>query len=309
MSTNPAACENCATPLAGAFCHACGQKRLGAGDRRLAHLLGEALHKLTDVDGTLLRSLRLLIFRPGWLSREYMDGRRVRYSSPISLFLLANLLYFLSPAMSDFNLPFADQVPRQVARLAVDPAAPDAPQRLSRRQGEGGGQLHSPWTSPLVARKLAVRQASEPGYDMVRLARDYDREAGIVGKVLIIAHVPVIALALAAVYWQRRRYFAEHFVVALHAFTFLLLFAQGVLAPLDWLGTHFDVALPPPFGHVLAYALLAWVLAYLLFAARNAYRTGWLGAVPGFVALVLGLGIANIVFYRALQFVVTLALI
>jgi hypothetical protein len=86
------ACSNCGATLAGPYCHACGQKRITAGERGLGHLLGEGLRQVTELDGKLLRSLRLLLFKPGLLSREYLDDRRARYATPISLFLLANVM-------------------------------------------------------------------------------------------------------------------------------------------------------------------------------------------------------------------------
>ena len=293
--------------LAGAYCSACGQKRLEPRDFTLAHLLKQAFQQLTEIDGKLLRSLRLLLFSPGRLSREYMDGRRVRYASPLSLFLLANVVYFFAPAVSDFNLPFVDQVPGTIAAAALDPSVPDYQERRAKSH-HWGGQMHSRWTAPLVAKKLAARQAARPGYDLRALARDYDAESGIVGKALIIVHVPIIAMALALVYARRRRYFVEHFVVALHLFTFLLLFGQLVVASLNAIAAHVDFDLPRTVSMAIALAMLGTVLGYFAQACRVAYRSGWIGALAGLAAVVFGMLFANIVVYRALQFLVTLAL-
>lgn len=304
----PPACSNCGAEMAGTYCHVCGQKRVAHADRRLAHLLGEAFHVVTDIDGRLLRSLRLLLFSPGTLSREYLDDRRVRYTAPISLFLLANVLYFFAPALTDFNLPFVDQVPGSVALRSFDPATPVSAERARYLRGSAG-QMHSRWTAPLLERKLAARIAREPGYSLRKLAEDYDREAGIVGKVLMIVHVPILALALAVVYVRRRRYFAEHFVVALHMFTFLLLFVQLMGTPLQWLAIHSGIEIPPPYDAALPPALAGVVFAYILLACRNAYRSSWGAALAGLVAVLVGLWFANLCVYRALQFVITLALI
>jgi len=293
--------------LAGAYCSACGQKRLEPRDFTLAHLLKQAFQQLTEIDGKLLRSLRLLLFSPGRLSREYMDGRRVRYASPLNLFLLANVVYFFAPAVSDFNLPFVDQVPGAIAAGALDPAAPDYAEQKART-AHWGGQLHSRWSAPLVARKLAARQAGAARYDLRALARDYDAESGIVGKTLIIVHVPILALVLALVYLRSRRYFVEHFVVSLHLFTFLLLFGQLVVASLNWIAAHVSFDLPRPAAMAIGLAMIATVLGYFAQACRVAYRTGWGGALAGLVAVCFGLLFANIVVYRALQFLVTLAL-
>lgn len=307
-SAETVGCRNCGEPMAGLFCPACGQKRFVDSDRRLAHLLGAAFHELTSLDGRLLRSLRLLLFKPGALSREYHDGRRARYYTPIGLFVLANVLYFFAPALSDFNLSFVDQVPGSIALQAVDPAAPPAPERIERLK-RGGGQLHSRLTAPLIDRALARRAAADPDYDLRRLAADYDRSAGDVGKTLMIVHVPLIALALALVYRKRKLYFAEHFVVALHLFTFLLLFVQLVFGPLHWLASHVDVELPPLARVALRLLIGGTLASYIAIACRRAYATTWPGGLLGLVAVIVGLWFGNLWVYRALQFAIALWLV
>ncbi|HET9484900.1 MAG TPA: DUF3667 domain-containing protein, partial [Xanthomonadales bacterium] len=190
------ACRNCGTLLVDKYCHACGQKRFAETDRRLAHLLGEFFRELTSIDGKLWRSLRVLLFRPGVASREYLDGRRVRYYSPIGLFVLANVLYFFAPALTDFNLPFTDQVPGRLALQTQDPAQPWSAETVAYAKSSLG-QMHSRWTEPLVERTLRRKSNATGGAYMMRdLARDYDAEAGDVGKALMIVHVPILALAL-----------------------------------------------------------------------------------------------------------------
>jgi hypothetical protein len=111
------------------------------------------------------------------------------------------------------------------------------------------------------------------------------------------------------VYVRQRRFFVEHFVVALHLFTFLLLFVQLVVLPLHWLSDRFGIDIPPPFHAVLPLTLMAVLFGYVLLACRNAYRSGWGAAVLGLIAVLVGLWFANLWVYRALQFVITLALI
>jgi hypothetical protein len=236
-----------------------------------------------------------------------MDGRRARYASPISLFVLANVIYFLAPAVSDFNLPFVNQVPASIAVATLDPAAPDYLEQKAHF-AHWGGQVHSRWTAPLVERRLRARRATQAGYDLRALARDYDAESGVVGKALIIVHVPIIAMALALVYWRRRHYFVEHFVVALHLFAFLLLFGQLVVASLNAIAAHVDFDLPRPASMAIAFTMITAVLFYFTQACRVAYRTSWPGAVAGLFAVVSGMLFANLAVYRALQFVCTLAL-
>ena len=55
----------------------------------------EMLAELIDFDGRMLRSMRLLLTRPGFLSYEYVNGRRVAYTSPIRIYIVVSLVFFL----------------------------------------------------------------------------------------------------------------------------------------------------------------------------------------------------------------------
>lgn len=55
----------------------------------------ETLVELADFDGRMLQSMRLLLTRPGFLSHEYVNGRRVAYTSPIRIYLVISLVFFL----------------------------------------------------------------------------------------------------------------------------------------------------------------------------------------------------------------------
>ncbi len=90
--TGEAACLNCGTPLLGAYCHACGQR--GHVHRTLSAFFHDLLHGVLHFEGKTWRTLPLLVWKPGKLTREYIDGRRARYVSPIALFLFVVFLSF-----------------------------------------------------------------------------------------------------------------------------------------------------------------------------------------------------------------------
>ncbi|HVY84237.1 MAG TPA: DUF3667 domain-containing protein, partial [Caulobacterales bacterium] len=85
-------CANCGAELKGAYCHACGQP--AHVHRSLLHMGEEALHGLFHFDTKTWRTLPKLAFRPGTLTREYIDGKRARYVSPLALFLFTIFLVF-----------------------------------------------------------------------------------------------------------------------------------------------------------------------------------------------------------------------
>jgi len=86
------ACLNCGTPLIGPHCHACGQR--AHVHRTLGAFFHDLLHGVLHFEGKTWRTLPLLAWKPGLLTREYIDGRRARYVSPIALFLFVVFLSF-----------------------------------------------------------------------------------------------------------------------------------------------------------------------------------------------------------------------
>jgi len=87
-------CENCGTPLQGEHCYACGQPTKGLV-RHFPSILGDFFDTVFDIDGRLWRTLWPLLLRPGFLTLEYLRGHRVRFVSPVRLFVFLSVLAFL----------------------------------------------------------------------------------------------------------------------------------------------------------------------------------------------------------------------
>ena len=109
-------CGNCGAALQGLHCHACGQPARSLV-RHFRSVVGDFVDTVFNVDGRLLRTLGPLLLRPGFLSLEYLAGRRVRYVSPVRLFVFISLLAFLAGRLN---------IEPEVAGTAVDPPAATA---------------------------------------------------------------------------------------------------------------------------------------------------------------------------------------
>ncbi|GAA4642804.1 DUF3667 domain-containing protein [Pontixanthobacter gangjinensis] len=90
--THEQACLNCGTPLMGAHCYACGQR--AHVHRTLKGFLHDLVHGVLHFEGKFWRTMPLLIWRPGIVMREYIDGKRAKYLSPIALFLFTVFVSF-----------------------------------------------------------------------------------------------------------------------------------------------------------------------------------------------------------------------
>jgi hypothetical protein len=90
--THEAACLNCGTVLVGSHCHACGQR--GHQHKTLGAFFHDLLHGVLHFEGKMWRTVPMLVWQPGKLTREYIDGRRASYVSPIALFLFTMFVFF-----------------------------------------------------------------------------------------------------------------------------------------------------------------------------------------------------------------------
>jgi hypothetical protein len=88
-------CANCGTKLLGPHCHACGQV---ADDlhRPFWSLIKEAIEGLFSLDGRFFKTIPALLFRPGVITKSYLDGARARYVQPFRLFLVSAVVFLLA---------------------------------------------------------------------------------------------------------------------------------------------------------------------------------------------------------------------
>jgi len=86
------ACANCGVERIGAYCHGCGQP--GHLHKNLMGLVHDIAHGVFHFDGKVWRTLPMLAWRPGDLTRRYVDGERAKFVSPMALFLFSVFLMF-----------------------------------------------------------------------------------------------------------------------------------------------------------------------------------------------------------------------
>lgn len=203
------ACLNCGHQLHGRYCSECGQKRTEP-DPRLRELAHEAADELLHWDGKLVRTLGALFRRPGFLTREYLAGRRARFVSPVKLYLTASVVYFavlaVVPRMTAVRFDVGDTTP------AASGATAPAPVQVRPPSG-------------------AFRTKKRQAFD--RIARDPERFRQALRhnqpKAMFVL-LPLFALGLRALYRRQGRYPA-HFVFALHLHAFAFLVLAATTAP------------------------------------------------------------------------------
>jgi len=97
VATARSRCANCQTLLVGPFCSNCGQRH-EPHVHSLGEFASEALEGVTHADSRLWRTLWLLISKPGFLTVEFLEGRRARYLPPFRLYLVLSVVLFIVAA-------------------------------------------------------------------------------------------------------------------------------------------------------------------------------------------------------------------
>jgi hypothetical protein len=244
-------CVSCGAPRSGPYCSGCGERALEPEALTLRHFVVHTVaHELLHVDGTLWRTLRLLFVRPGWLSLEYVAGRRRPYVNPFRLLLIAIVAYALMSSsglvvfwnLGGVTMSMAPTVVRRSISVEDTIAQID-------RYG-------------LLRQQFAAKQEQLKS-DAAR-ERFHDRLAAFAQPVSF-ANVVLLAATLHVLFRWRRPRFLEHAAFSMHVVSFVLLSSLSMLIAVrlrSWLGGYLFLIL----------ALLSlWQFAYLIVAIRRFY--------------------------------------
>jgi Protein of unknown function (DUF3667) len=223
-------------------------------------------------EGALWRSLKLLVMKPGELTRQYLAGRRKHYVLPLRLYLsisLVVLLLFRISANLSLESPDAVQLGDNELRngsLNIGVG------RAGLKDGVFFCNNLPDWLCKRVQRRIDVKPEA-----FVEVVRDVSKNfVANLGATLFVL-LPGFALWLRLVYARRGLRYTEHLVFALHVHALWFLVFGLTLLPFDWLQL-----------------LLLWVPVYTLLAMKRVYGGRWwaLGLRAGLVSMLYGLTLA-----------------
>jgi hypothetical protein len=275
-------CRNCGSEATGAYCPACGQETR-ARLPTFAQFMRDAAGRYVALDGKWWRTLGALVFRPGFLTRQYLAGRRRRYVRPSRLFLVASLLVFavlrLEVEFGGFELLKFDEDRAAASKgpkpdATANPEANDKP-RIAKKPApavvvdETTGISLGGAEDSIPGLKQRIEHFNElPSKD--RLAQMTDGTLRY-GPYAMFALLPAFAALLKVLYLGsgrrrpgRPRLYGEHLVFAAHNNAFLAFMVAGA------------VAVPYPWARTI---LLTWPMVYLLWALRVVYGGTWIGTI------------------------------
>ena len=189
-------CLNCGTPLVGEHCHGCGQR--AHVHRTLGAFWHDLLHGVLHFEGKVWRTLPLLAWHPGVLTRRYVEGERAKFVSPLALFLFSVFLMFAVFSLLGGPLDVASDTPaqdraeaqREIAAERADARREMAGLEQELREAKAAGkptggietEIRGVRTRLAVqerAYQLALRLANEEEAREARLPKAPDDEPGL----------------------------------------------------------------------------------------------------------------------------------
>lgn len=233
------------------------------------------MHGILHFDTKAWRTAPRLFFRPGTLTRDYIEGKRARYISPLALFLFTVFLMFFvfafvgprlgsgaEEAAAAVETAQTSDQPVEVpgAEAAREPAAPELTWQDEWRAAVQRGDVQVNIGSAEMSDK--IRQKLEnPEFVIYKLQQTAYKFSWL----LVPISLPLVWLLFL---WRRGTTWYDHGVFTLYSLSFVsLLF---ILAGL--------MAVGPSWLEALAPGLFFVIPAHMFFQLKGAYRLGWFSA-------------------------------
>jgi hypothetical protein len=260
----PTPCVNCGTAVSGHYCTNCGQ-RVEHAVHSLWHFVREVAEDLTHADSRLWQTIATLLFKPGYLTREFLAGRRVKYLPPLRLYLVLSLCFFVIGVIDNRHatLVLVDAAGETISFPSVGQPlqAGESRQEHAERVCANIHYVGLGWPRLQSALRTSCRSAVEDDGRSLREAYFHNLPRAI------FLMVPILAAVMLPLYRRQRRYYVEHLLFLLHNHAFAFL----------WLGMFALLSLAIPIEAVasmLTFVFDLYIPYYYYRSMRQVYGEG-----------------------------------
>lgn len=246
----PLTCNSCGEPLTNQFCSMCGEKKLTSKDISLAPLINDVVDDLFQINKKTWPTILQLLLRPGSLVLSYINGVRVKYYSPIKIFFVINILFYVI-------LP----------NVTVFYSSPD-----SMING-----YHGAWVNNIFHYDLenAIEEKRKETGNSVNIIRnELVQTASDFSKQSVILLVPFLAMVIYLIN-SKREYYLKAYVCALHFFSVFMLLATFLLFP--FILSNNEISRPIQYSFYIllcVYVILSVKRSYSLSFPKSLYKGG-----------------------------------
>lgn len=259
-------CKNCGHNGSGSYCSNCGQKY-----EQLSKPFGEILADLfgaLNIDSSIFSTLVPFLFRPGFLTTEYIEGRRKKYMSPVRLYLFLSVVFF-------FIAREASRNPIGESSIVKITHGSDTMKSIISSDSELVDILSSDSLYYGIAHpedsldRQSYEKSERLRKSILKASGNTDRFINVVYRdvsYIMFVLMPVLALLLLLLFFRKKQYYIEHLLFSVNMHSFALLVLSVVLG--------IKILIPGDEGYV---RLLILVLpVYFTIGMKRFYRQGLL---------------------------------
>lgn len=300
-------CQNCGHTVEEIYCPHCGQKNTETR-QSFGHLIGHFAEDFTHYDGAFWKTIKYLLFRPAFLTKEYLIGKRQMYVPPVKLYIFISFITFLIPALmphveteSDRGITFK-HVEVQNAEKVLKPSLNEKENVWFMPGFSTTDGIKNPMTYKTVkemdsieALKRDALKLSPFEYKLgkkVIMLYQHNTSKQVQEKLfsaighnlskVIFIYMPIFAFWLWIFHGKKRWYFFDHGIFTLHYFSFLLLnitfitILQNILTYLSVaLGSESINSIIDGVFSIIFFGYLIWQVYYFYRAHRKMYHESW----------------------------------
>jgi hypothetical protein len=245
---------------------------------------------LTHADSSLWRTLGPLLVRPGFLTQQFLAGRRVRYLPPVRLYLVLSFLFFLLVTIAS---PVTTRSAPGIASAALDMESPRL-DTLDEHASDEMGNIDAAAERERILDLCGASTAHLPGPDWlrqpffracVRTDADQNRELGRafvhnLGRALFLL-LPLLAALMVLLYRRPKRYYVDHMLLLAHNHACVFLVMSGFIVAVHWIPAG-------RLANMVTFALILYLLIYLYSSMQRVYGESRARTLIKFSALSIG---------------------
>ena len=255
MSTgNPAekyTCQNCGNSFSGKICNLCGEKVFHEHHLTTKYFFHQVIDFFYHFESKVLKTIKLNFLKPGFVTKENLNGVRVPYANPVQLYLVVNLIFFLvvsKVGVKDYIPTFGDH---KYYYLSDYPAL----KWTSPLDEKVVNAIDSMWTNKgrKIEKELLIeiKAAAEPDGSFKLLGRNksdsiliapnklsvysfqqmmgirwnmFNSQVGTYGKTLVFLLLPFFAALFFVFFFKKLKYYGAALTFATHFMVYNLCF-------------------------------------------------------------------------------------
>jgi len=268
-------CMNCGHRNSGKYCSICGQS-FGTSAKPMKEIFSD-IASIFSLDASIYKTIIPFLIQPGFLSKEFLDGKRKKYLSPIRLYLFMSILFFFIAGIYTKNRP---DNPNSSIVLGPDQNSevsseePSGTSKSKSREFVFQGNSSSDKITQIDSTQIDSTGVEESGkFEESALKAADNRDLFVANLMKNISYslfllMPVFAFLLQLFYIRRKHFYVEHLIFSVNFHSFILLILSIVV------GIHLIFKEHASFSNILLLAIPVYGIAGMMrFYKQGFFKT------------------------------------